>query len=361
MLGADGAFLMPGHGSCASGLMAYRARVAENKTAGLMGVEEALAKVPVEALPDERVQSAQPTVGILFSEWFQLGARSMVEVIQLVRDHGCRPLLILPMADALVAEDQAQRLSAIEQLTQQLDGLIALGGKDIDPSIYGQRNQASLHVNLTRDRFDSSILLNALLGRQMYLLAICRSHQLVNATLGGELIQDMRSAGYAEISRNQTDYAVPSDQPFQLKDAQGGVIFSHDVDVLPESDAGQIIGQTPLLTNSFHHQVVSSPGKNLRVCGTLHDAKLNKRTIEMTESWQLTSLQFHPERLLALEVFEKLAGTACRRAHLFFQQKLAPVADAAAAGQWMENFQGQKPFLPADKTWISRNFARIRI
>lgn len=381
-LGVQGAFLNPTGKSADEAFQVFQRRVTEFNTPGLMNAVAAFEKISVSETTDRLPSSNKPRVGILFSEWFQLTEPGLKQVIALVKSHGCEPLLIFPMADALFFEDanqaasgvlekgaqavhrethekQAARLQAISQFGQQLDGLIALGGPDIDPNIYGQKNEDSVFVNKPRDRFDSSLLLDVVLQQRLYLFAICRSHQMLNATLGGKLVQDMRKAGYSAQSRNQRDYNVPADTPFQLKDEAGKVLFSHDVDVDENSDAGRIAQTSPLLTNSFHHQVVVQPGKSLKVVGTIFDAEVDKRTIEMTESWQATTTQFHPERLLHTDVFEKITATACRRARIFHGQKQGAWGNVNTLLKWMHDYQGAKPFVDADFEWVAQNYDRL--
>lgn len=383
--GVQAVFLNPTGQNNEDAFNAYKKQVAQFNTPGLMTAEAAFQQVEMTPEPEQQKTVHKPRVGIVFSEWFQLTGESLKNVIDLVKSHDCEPLLILPMADALLfdpatdntheadtvrddgslavmretAEHQTSRLQAISQLNQQLDGIISLGGPDIDPNIYGQKNEDSVHVNKPRDRFDSSLLLDAVLARRLYLFAICRSHQLLNATLGGELAQDMRKGGYSSQSRNQNDYNIPTDAPFQLRDEAGNLIFSHDVDVDANSDLGRIAQTSTLLTNSFHHQVVLTPGKNLKVVGTVFDVKADKRNIEMTESWQITTTQYHPERLLDTEVFENIAATACRRAHIFSGQKQGAWQSQQAVMDWMSAYDGSKPFLPADFDWVQQHYSRL--
>lgn len=377
-LGVKAVYFSPREIEGAKAFATYQQRVNQYNTPGLMKAADAFSKVKFEPAISsfeqaQLARSGKPQVGVVFSEWFQLTAPSLVSVIDLIKSHGCEPVLIMPMADVLLADHssetakpqplehaQTAHLQALTRLNKQLDGLIALGGPDIDPNIYGQKNTHSVHVNKVRDRFDVNVLLDAVLSQGMYLFAICRSHQLLNATLGGSLIQDMRSAGLSSHSRNQRDYKIADDAAFQLKDSEGNITFSHDVDIHADSDVGKIVGQTPLLTNSFHHQVVVDPGKNLKAVGTVFDPKVDKRTIEMTEAWQITTTQFHPERMLASDSFEKIAGTVCRRAHLFHGHKQQQWKDSQSASEWMQQYDGAKQFLPADHDWLHQHYHRFR-
>jgi putative glutamine amidotransferase len=333
-------------------------------TPGRMTAEDVMVEVPIEPLeaaPDPTIPTtpAKPTIGILFSEWSQLSHSSMADLIKLVKAHACEPTLIFPIADALLPEDQLVRQHAVQGLTEQLDGLIALGGPDIDPNTYGEHNTHCVRVNKRRDRFDAALLLSAALNPKLYLLAICRSHQLLTAVLGGALLQDMRNAGKSKISRDQRDYQLPDDGLFELKDNEGKRQFAHTIDIDPKSDFGRIIGEKQLVTNSFHHQVVSDTNDALAVAATLEDPDCKLRNIEVLESWHITSTQFHPERLLRHEPFEKITGTVCRRAHIFHRHKVRPQDTSEHTTNWMKEYQEGKPFLSADFDWYRDHQDRI--
>ena len=65
------------------------------------------------------------------------------------------------------------------------------GGEDIDPAIYSQKNILSQGINKERDGTESTIF-NYCRHYGIKALGVCRGHQLINAILGGQLIQDLR-------------------------------------------------------------------------------------------------------------------------------------------------------------------------
>ncbi len=60
-----------------------------------------------------------------------------------------------------------------------IQGVLFSGGGDLNPSIYGEQNQASRRIDDLRDKFELD-LMRAALGADLPILAICRGFQLLN-------------------------------------------------------------------------------------------------------------------------------------------------------------------------------------
>ena len=71
------------------------------------------------------------------------------------------------------------------------DGVLLLGGGDVDPALYGHTGDATVYgVDTKRDDDEIRIVTNALeLG--LPVLAICRGIQIVNVAFGGNLVVDL--------------------------------------------------------------------------------------------------------------------------------------------------------------------------
>src|SRR5580700_602601 len=70
-----------------------------------------------------------------------------------------------------------------------LDGLLLAGGPDVDPALYGApRHPETEPPEHDRDSLETALLREAL-DRDLPVLAICRGLQLLNAALGGTLVQ----------------------------------------------------------------------------------------------------------------------------------------------------------------------------
>ncbi len=153
------------------------------------------------------------------------------------------------------------------------DGLILAGGGDIEPGVYGQRVQGSQPPDTARDRAELTLF------RMFYrankpILGICRGHQLINAAMGGTLIQDL----------------PPVWAPFH-----GGV--DHDLvhPVRAEEDTLLHRLYGPVFpVNSFHHQAVDRLGKGLRPIAWSEGGFPEAFDCP---GYPLLGVQFHPERM----------------------------------------------------------------
>ena len=135
----------------------------------------------------------------------------------------------------------------VAQLTQMCDGILFTGGHDISPSIYGEEPLPQLEdVSEQRDRLELLVLKKAMeLHKPIF--GICRGIQFLNAALGGTLYQDIPTQYDTEIAHHQSEpYPVPT----------------HQVNIVPGSPLAGLLGNDPIMVNSFHHQAVKdlAPG-----------------------------------------------------------------------------------------------------
>ena len=104
--------------------------------------------------------------------------------LDMVVQAGGQPLLIPP-----VAGDDADVAAGVVATVEALDGLVLIGGGDLDAARYGQAPDARAGgTNVDRDRVELG-LLAAALERDLPVLAVCRGHQVLNVLLGGDLVQ----------------------------------------------------------------------------------------------------------------------------------------------------------------------------
>lgn len=153
------------------------------------------------------------------------------------------------------------------------DGLLLTGGDDIDPARFGQENWASRGIDRARDQAELA-LLDAFLGANKPVLAICRGHQLVNVWLGGDLTQDL---GQPLVSFHQKE---GGDQIHLVQAAEGSLLHRLYGPVFP--------------VNSSHHQALGRLGQGLAASACSEGG-----VIEAAEhgTLPLICVQFHPERM----------------------------------------------------------------
>jgi hypothetical protein len=190
----------------------------------------------------------------------------------LVAAAGGRPVLL----PAVAADPEAGADSVIAAL----DGLVVIGGLDVDPSLYGAAPDPSLGTtSLVRDRSELA-LLRAALAVDLPILAICRGHQLLNVALGGTLHQHLPDViGHGDHQPGFGQYAA------------------REVSVVPGTVTARIFGDHPTVSCS-HHQVVDVLGQGLVVTATsVEDAGVPPivEAMERTSGGFCISVQWHPE------------------------------------------------------------------
>lgn len=169
-------------------------------------------------------------------------------------------------------------LSDPEQAVQDAltcDGLLLPGGGDMDPKFYGQaRIPACGEPNLLRDAAEP-LLLRAFLAADKPVLGICRSIQVMNAVLGGDLYQDIK--------------------PFEHLPHNDHWAKVHTVTVRRGTLLSRILGQDTVLVNSQHHQAVDRVAPGLTLAALSEDGIVE--AIEKPDARFCLGVQWHPEWL----------------------------------------------------------------
>ncbi len=147
------------------------------------------------------------------------------------------------------------------------DLVIFPGGVDINPKIYGEENICSF-FSTERDYFELKVL-EFCIKSDIKILGICRGHQLLNAFLGGKLIQDLSLIN------------VKHELYHPLEEINSNIINFDNV-------------------LSMHHQGVIIPGENLKITSWY------KGVIESTENNNIITVQFHPEFMDCPEFWMKI-------------------------------------------------------
>ncbi len=278
----------------------------------------------------------RPVVGIVLSEPKMLvpGHHKNTEtLLTLVEAMGCRAVLIPPCADIAVHGGPLVRQRAVGAMAAMLDGLVGPGGADVDPSIYGEANTASLQTNPLRDRFEADFVRTAL-DADLFGFGICRSHQLWNAAAGGSLIQDVQSEEVVSVSHKEGH---------------------HPVIVEKKSMLYEEVRQRALRVNSLHHQAVDLEGWGFRVTARNTDAHTGKSMIEATERWNGITTQFHPELMQDEGAHRALFSTLGRRAHVFAALKSMA---APTLRDLLTHLKNDDRFVASDLDWCKRELGR---
>lgn len=157
------------------------------------------------------------------------------------------------------------------------DGLLLLGGGDIDGRIYGLgdggRVPNQYGVDIRADR-DGLAAIDAALGGDLPVFGICRGAQLVNVAYGGTIIPDI------------DDFALHRGGP-------GDPMFlDEEINISAGSRLRQLLGADLVVGRAGHHQAVDRLGEGLAVAARAHDGIIEG--FEDPTRW-LVCVQWHPE------------------------------------------------------------------
>jgi putative glutamine amidotransferase len=191
----------------------------------------------------------------------------------------------------------------VQAALDRLDGLIIIGGPDVEPGRYGQRpGPLTTVVRPERDAAELA-LLRAALDADLPLLGICRGMQLLNVALGGTLIQHIPDV-------------VGHDGHSPTPDAMG----EHKVSVAPTSRlaailSGQAAAGGALCVPTHHHQAVDKLGDGLVASAWAEDGLIE--AIEPDDAAGeggrhkfVIGVQWHPEADTDLSLFRALIAAA---------------------------------------------------
>jgi putative glutamine amidotransferase len=160
------------------------------------------------------------------------------------------------------------------------DGLLLLGGGDIDGSCYGHEGPApnTYGVDARADRDALSAIAAAeTAGRPV--LGICRGSQLINVHRGGTVIPDIT---------NPALHRGTGDEPMFLDEK---------IRILPDTRLRELLGADVVVARSGHHQAVDSLGRGLRVAALAADGiveGIEDDGHDRPDRW-LVGVQWHPE------------------------------------------------------------------
>lgn len=170
----------------------------------------------------------------------------------------------------------------LEKLVGMSDGLLLLGGADVNPELYGGDSADPLVQAAPRALDDNEITaLHIALRRGIPVLAVCRGAQLTNVALGGTL--------FADLERDRPGTGIHRLPQESLDGA------AHEVDVASDTLLASWLGSAgPMAVNSYHHQGFDTLAPGVRPSATADDGLIEAFEIAAA---QLVAVQWHPEIL----------------------------------------------------------------
>lgn len=161
-------------------------------------------------------------------------------------------------------------------LADSADGVLFLGGGDVDATLYGHHDPVPHEYGVDRAADDYSIdIINATIERDAPLLCICRGSQLLNVALGGDLIPDIENY---HPHRGGSGDPMFKDEPVILE---------------PGSKIHEIFGRDRVAVRSGHHQAVNRVADALVVTALAEDGIVEGT--EMPSATWVVGVQWHPE------------------------------------------------------------------
>lgn len=215
-----------------------------------------------------------PDIAVVVSLWFpgmggeslELMTRFTSVAFESIRAAGGRPHLIDSSAEEF--QDPTSIIG--------YDGVLFLGGGDVDASLYGHTDEVPNTYGMDRRADDYCIdLLTRSVEDDMRVLAICRGSQLLNVAYGGTLIPDIHDFG---IHRGGPGKPTFLDEPLNL---------------LPGTKVAEVFGRERIVVRSGHHQAVAEVAPVLRATAFAEDGVV-EGTEHPDKTW-VVGVQWHPE------------------------------------------------------------------
>lgn len=173
------------------------------------------------------------------------------------------------------------------ELLNQAGAVILPGGKDIDPSTYGQPPAGTKmdQVNGGFDRHQIELAAR-LLERGVPIVAVCRGAQILNIAGGGTLFQDVQEGAETRPER------VGRSTLRTFVEHESEKLPSQPLIVQPDCRLHAIVGGSALV-NSIHHQAIDRLAPTF--VGVAHGDDGVVEAFERRGVPQQCGYQFHPE------------------------------------------------------------------
>jgi putative glutamine amidotransferase len=235
----------------------------------------ALAPITVaEVVPTNPIDDPEaPLIGVIApldypgigEETRALIVRFTRSVLNTLTELGARFRILEPTTDAPLPLDDA------------IDGLLLLGGGDMDPALYGYHDHVPELSGVDRRCDERTIeAVHWGLDRRLPVFGICRGAQVINVAHGGTVIPDL---GPDSPHKGHGDNPTFVDDP---------------VIVEPDTRLAGIFSRVEVTVRNGHHQAVGDVAPALRVAARGLDGVIEAVEHRDPDVW-LLGVQWHPE------------------------------------------------------------------
>ena len=179
------------------------------------------------------------------------------------------------------------------------DGVIVIGGADVNPARYGGNTEHPNLTSLDLERDESELALVKLLvdTPEQPMLCVCRGMQVLNVAMGGTLHEHIPDMVEEDIHRSEEGYWAV--QPLKA-----------------EGQLADVMGSAEVATYSGHHQAVKDVATGLEVVAEADDGVIEALRVA-DHPWAL-AVQWHPEKSAGTDptqqrIFDQLVEQARQR------------------------------------------------
>lgn len=186
-----------------------------------------------------------------------------------VKDAGGHPVL-LPIA---------HRRQVMARYLEGIDGLVIVGGDDVDPRLYGQAPIAKTKLVYGRRTEFERWLYKTGKRRRLPIFGVCYGMQLINVLEGGTLRQHL----YPKRRGPRIEHVGKREE-------------THPVDIVAGTRFASIVGVRRAQVVTGHHQAVRDLAPGFVVAARAADGVIE--AIECPDHPQIIAVQWHPEQML---------------------------------------------------------------
>ncbi|WP_029904471.1 membrane dipeptidase [Prevotella sp. 10(H)] len=214
-------------------------------------------------------QKSAPLIGISAGRTKTGSSVVQWTYIEAVVKAGGKPFIIPVIKDATMLRD----------MVKDLDGLIMIGGEDINPPYYKEKAIPKMNdIDSVRDIYDFTLLKLAT-DRNVPVLGICRGIQLINVAFGGTLYQDIPTQ--------------LKDKSVNHKQSEPREVGTHTISIEKDSKLAEFLGVTEVSVNTMHHQAIKKVAPNFKSVASTSDGIVE--AIEAYPNRSIMGVEWHPE------------------------------------------------------------------